>query len=83
MTSLARSPKQLGTLIQHSRKARGMSQTELAQLAGLRQEMVSKIERGQPGSRIASIYELLAALDLEMNIGPRTRSSSADIMDIF
>jgi HTH-type transcriptional regulator / antitoxin HipB len=83
MTPLARSPKQLGDLIQAVRKARGMSQTELAQLAGLRQEMVSKIETGQPGSRIASIYDILAALDLEMTVRPRTRSSSADIADIF
>lgn len=83
MTALARSSKQLGALIQRYRKARGLSQTELADLGGLRQEMVSKIESGQPGSRIASIYALLAALDLEMIVAPRTRSSSADIADIF
>lgn len=83
MTALARSPRQLGALIQRYRKARGLSQTELADLAGLRQEMVSKIEGGQSGSRIASIYALLAALGLEMTVAPRTRSSSADIADIF
>ena len=81
--ALARSPRQIGALIQCFRKERGMSQTELAHLAGLRQEMVSKIEGGQPGSRIASICDLLAALNLEMTIAPRTRSSSADIEDIF
>lgn len=83
MSSLSRSPKQLGALIQQSRKARGWSQTDLAQQAGLRQEMVSKIEAGQPGSRVASIFDLLAALDLEMTLAPRTKSSSADIEDIF
>ena len=83
MAALARSPKQLGTLIQRHRKMQGLSQTELAALAGLRQEMVSKIESGQPGSRIASIYALLAALGLEMTVAPRTRSSSADIAAIF
>lgn len=83
MTSLARSPQQLGAVIQRSRKAQGMSQTELADLAGLRQEMVSKIETGQSGSRIASIYALLAALNLEMTLAPRTRSSSTDIEDVF
>ena len=45
--------------------------------------MVSKIEAGQPGSRVASIFDLLAALDLEMTLAPRTKSSSADIEDIF
>ncbi|HCW50208.1 MAG TPA: transcriptional regulator [Brevundimonas sp.] len=83
MSSLARSPKQLGGIIQQFRKARGWSQTDLAERAGLRQEMVSKIEGGQPGSRIASVWDLLAALDLEMTVGPRTVSSAADIEDIF
>ncbi|MDQ1155189.1 helix-turn-helix domain-containing protein [Brevundimonas sp. SORGH_AS_0993] len=83
MEPLARSPRQLGNLIQRQRKARGLSQSELADLAGTRQEMVSKIESGAPGSRIASICDLLAALDLEMTLTPRTRSSTADIADIF
>lgn len=44
MPHIARSPKQLGAAIQHARKRKGLSQTELARLAGLRQELVSKIE---------------------------------------
>lgn len=83
MDPLARSPRQLGALIQRHRKAKNLSQTEAADLAGLRQEMVSKIENGAPGSRISAIYDLLAALDLEMTLTSRTRSSSADIADIF
>lgn len=83
MSSFVRSPQQLGGVIQQFRKARDWSQTDLAQRAGLRQEMVSKIEAGQPGSRVASIFDLLAALDLEVTLAPRTKSSSADIEDIF
>jgi HTH-type transcriptional regulator / antitoxin HipB len=83
MNAFARSPKQLGMLIQHYRKNRGLSQSALADLAGLRQEMVSKIESGQPGSRLSSIYNLLAALDLEMTIQTRTKSAPDDIADIF
>lgn len=83
MSVLARSPKQLGLLIQRHRKRRGLSQSELADLAGLRQEMVSKIERGQPGSRLSSIYALLTALDLEMTVQARTKSAPDDIADIF
>jgi len=83
MSALARSPKQLGLLIQRHRKSRDLSQSDLADLAGLRQEMVSKIESGQPGSRLSSIYALLAALDLEMTVQPRTKSAPDDIADIF
>ena len=46
MPNIARSPKQLGAALQRARKQKGMSQTELARLAGLRQELVSKIETG-------------------------------------
>ena len=83
MNQIARSPSQVGNLIQKFRKLKGMSQTELAERSGMRQELISKIENGQNGAKISSICDLLAALDLEMTIGPRTKSSSADIEDIF
>lgn len=83
MPNIARSPKQLGAAIQRARKQKGMSQTELARLAGLRQELVSKIETGQEGTRLYSIYALFAALDLEMVIDQRSSKSVPDIEDIF
>ncbi len=83
MNQIARSPGQVGSLIQRFRKLKGMSQTELADRSGMRQELISKIESGHTGSKISSICDLLAALDLEMTIGPRSKSSSADIADIF
>lgn len=82
-SAIARSPEQLGRLIQGYRHKRGLNQTQLADLAGLRQEMVSKIETGQDGVRLGTIYDLLAALDLEMTLTPRSKSSAADIEDIF
>ena len=83
MPNIARSPKQLGAAIQRARKQKGMSQTELARLAGLRQELVSKIETGQEGTRLSSIYALFAALGLEMVIDQRSGKSVPDIEDIF
>ena len=83
MAHIARSSKQLGAAIQRARKQKGMSQTELARLAGLRQELVSKIETGQEGTRLSSIYAMFAALDLEMVIDQRSGKSVPDIEDIF
>ena len=83
MPNIARSPKQLGAALQRARKQKGMSQTELARLAGLRQELVSKIETGQEGTRLSSICALFAALDLEMVIDQRSGKSVPDIEDIF
>jgi HTH-type transcriptional regulator/antitoxin HipB len=81
--AIARSPQQVGHLIQRIRQERGLNQTQLAQLAGLRQEMISKIETGQGGVKLSTVSDVLAALGLEMTIAPRTQSSAADIEDIF
>lgn len=83
MAYIARSSRQLGAVIRRARKQKGMSQTELAGLAGLRQELVSKIETGQEGTRLSSIYALFAALDLEMIVDQRSGKSVPDIEDIF
>lgn len=83
MDQIARSPGQVGSALQTARKARGINQTTLAHLSGLRQEMVSKVETGQTGVKLATLFDLLAALDLELVIRPRSKSSAADMDDIF
>jgi len=83
MTDLARTPKQLGAAIRRTRKQRGLSQKQLGETAGLRQETISLIETGNPATRIDTVLALLAALDLEFRIGPRGKGSAADIEAIF
>jgi len=83
MPHIARSPRQLGNLIQRTRKQRGLTQTDVANLAGLRQEMVSKIETGHEGTKLSSIYALFAALDLELVVDTRSARPAQDIEDIF
>lgn len=83
MPHIARSPRQLGNIIQRTRKQRGLTQTDLANLAGLRQEMISKIETGHEGTKLSSIYALFAALDLELVIDVRSGRPAKDIEDIF
>lgn len=81
--TIARSSAQVGRLIQRFRLEQGLTQTELAQLAGQRQEMISKIETGQGGVKLSTLFDVLAALGLEMTLEPRSQSSTADIEDIF
>jgi len=83
MSHIARSPRQLGNIIQRTRKQRGLTQTDLANLSGLRQEMISKIETGHEGTKLSSIYALFAALDLELIIDTRSGRQVADIGDVF
>ncbi len=73
MNDLARTPQQLGTLIQRARKAQGWSQTELAERAGLRQATISGIETGEKPGRLDTILALLAALDLEFRVAARSK----------
>lgn len=83
MTDLARTPKQLGNLIRRARRLRGLSQSQLGDKAGLRQETISLIETGNPATRLATILAVLAALDLELRIQPRAKGADMDIEAIF
>jgi HTH-type transcriptional regulator/antitoxin HipB len=83
MMDLARNPKQIGNLIRRARKHRGWSQTRLGEKAGLRQETISLIESGNPATKLDTIFAVLAALDLEFKVGPRSKGQAATIEDIF
>ena len=83
MTDLARNPKQIGNIIKRARNKEGLNQTELGRKAGLRQETISLIETGNPAAKLETILAVLAALDLELRILPRSKSRPSDIEDIF
>ena len=83
MNQIARTPKQIGAIIQRERKRSNLSQRELAERAGITQKLVSKIEAGNDGTRIETICGLFAALGLELVAATRSRSSAQDIEDIF
>lgn len=73
MYELARTPKQIGTTIRRNRKRLGMSQRELGNRVGLRQETISLIETGNPATRLDTMLSVLAALDLEFQVAARSR----------
>jgi HTH-type transcriptional regulator/antitoxin HipB len=83
MGDLARDPKQIGNLIRGIRKKQGLSQMQLGEKAGLRQETISLIETGNPATTMETILSVLAALDLEFRITPRSKGTAADIEEIF
>jgi len=83
MSDLARTPKQIGTLIQRARKKRDWTQQQLAERAGLRQATISTIESGEKPAKLDTILAALAALDLEFRIGARSKGDASDIEKIF
>jgi HTH-type transcriptional regulator/antitoxin HipB len=78
MVDLARSPDQIGAIIRRNRKRMELSQSELGERAGLRQETISLIETGNPATRIDTILAILAALDLEFQVTARGRKSGVE-----
>jgi len=83
MIDLARTPAQIGNAIRRARRQRGWNQTELGLRANLRQETISLIETGNPATRLETILSVLAALDLEFRVGPRSSGDAGTIEAIF
>ncbi|HET9963346.1 MAG TPA: helix-turn-helix domain-containing protein [Nitrospiraceae bacterium] len=83
MHQMVRSAKQLGTLIHNERVRRNLSQQELADLAGTGQKTISHVENGKEGTKLETIFGLLAALDLEIQLAPRRKGPEKSIGDIF
>ncbi len=77
MSELARSPQQIGNVVRRARKQRQLSQRELGEMTRLRQETISLIENGQTATSIETLLVILAALDLELQIVPRSKAWQA------
>lgn len=81
MDQLARTPKDIGHAIRRARKQQKLSQQELAIRSGIWQETISKIENGSSGARLETIFDLCAALDLEIVIAKRSQSNTDFLED--
>lgn len=83
MNSIARTPKQIGDAIRRQRRKLGLNQSELGEKTQLRQATISAVENGEAGTQLRTLCDVLAALDLELVIRPRTKGSAEAIEDIF
>ena len=83
MSSIARTPRQLGAAIRRQRKQAGLSQGGLGARIGIRQATISKLEAGEAGTRLKTLLDALTALDLERVVRPRTKAAIADLEDLF
>ena len=68
MEQLVNSPKTLGNAIKRQRKTKQITQKNAGILFKIEQSTVSSIEQGSEGTRLSTLFRLLAALDLEMVI---------------
>lgn len=74
MDQIIYSPKSLGSALKRQRKAKNLSQHEAGDSFRLDQTTVSSIEQGAPGTRLETLFRMLAALDLEMIIRPKNNT---------
>lgn len=56
----------LGLAIRHARKAHGLTQAELAGLAGTGPRFVSELERGKASAELGKVMDVLAVLGLRL-----------------
>jgi len=73
----------MGHAIRQMRKARGMTQRQLAVRSGLWQETISKIETSRSTVTLETLFDLCAALDLELVLTERSKGSTAAFEDLF
>lgn len=59
------------TAVKQLRKAKGLTQGELASLAGIDQAKVSKIEAGLANVEASTLVSIASALDVEVLLVPR------------
>lgn len=57
----------IGREIKAARARRGLTQPELADLAGIGRRQMGKIERGEAG-QLAQIVQIASALDVEVSV---------------
>lgn len=83
MELIARNTKQIGDILARFRKNKKSTQTDIGKQTGLRQATISELENGGKGTKLQTLIEVLTALDLEIVIRPRSKSSLSDFEDLF
>lgn len=79
----ARTSRQLGAILRRERKAQGLSQAMLGERIGLRQATISKLEAGEPGTRLSTLLDALSALGLQLVLEPRSAPRAPELDEIF
>jgi HTH-type transcriptional regulator/antitoxin HipB len=80
--SSSRTLKQLGSNLRRYRKLCNLTQIDLSNQINKRQATISTLE-GVGSGTLETLYAVLAALDLELVIRPRSKTGGAELGDIF
>jgi HTH-type transcriptional regulator/antitoxin HipB len=80
---IVRTPIQLGAALRLRRRELGLSQGGVGARIDARQATVSNLENGASDTKLSTLMEVLAALDLELVVRPREATSRPSLEDLF
>jgi HTH-type transcriptional regulator/antitoxin HipB len=83
MEQVARTLKQIAAAVRRERRLQNKTQSDLSKKVNLRQATISRFETGEEGPSLQTLLDILAALNLELVIRPRTKAAPEDIEQIF
>ncbi|MEW9625808.1 helix-turn-helix domain-containing protein [Rhodanobacter geophilus] len=72
-------PSQLGSMLQAARKARGMTQSALADRIGLSQSRISHLEQNPHDLSVGQLLAWCSALGLELAVGTHGGRASSGV----
>ncbi|MFG6203895.1 helix-turn-helix transcriptional regulator [Pseudomonas retamae] len=73
----------LGVKLREKRLNRGLTQAQLAELAGLTRYKVIAVEKGTLSVGMIAYARVLAALDCELSVVPATMPTLEEVGDLF
>ena len=82
MDQIVRTSKQIGAAIRRRRRGAGLSQAQMGAKTNLRQATISALERGEPGTELRTLIDVMTVLGLEMVVRERSKAAG-NIEDLF
>ena len=73
--------KELSVFIQNQRLEKAYSQNQVADLASIRQATVSSFESNPDNAKLETLFKLLSALELELDIRPKGQADPVVKLD--
>jgi y4mF family transcriptional regulator len=68
MPTLIETPKRLGDVVRHTRKALSLTQPQLALAAGVGVRFIVDLEAGKPTVRLENVLRVLQALGVTLSV---------------
>lgn len=70
---LIHSPKELALLVSNQRRNLKLSQADVGQSVGLKQQTISAFENKPEGTKLETLFDILSALNLDITITSKTQ----------